>query len=100
MAPQGSKVTLGFAAAGTSAAKVSASFTFEVNGLDVTFDAGGSAGTSPLTCEWDFGDGQTATGVSVSHSYAAKGSYAVRLRVTDASGATDTSTWSVKVKRP
>ena len=32
---------------------------------------------------WDFGDGTTASGVSVSHSYAAIGDYVVTLKITD-----------------
>ena len=46
---------------------------------------------------WDFGDGQTAGGSSVSHIYAASGTYTVRLTVTDsitgqsATGATTAS---------
>jgi PKD repeat protein len=37
---------------------------------------------------WNFGDGATATGVSVSHAYPNAGTYTVRLTVTDNSGAT------------
>jgi len=33
--------------------------------------------------EWDFGDGQTGFGVSVSHSYTNSGAYAVRLAAVD-----------------
>jgi len=37
---------------------------------------------------WDFGDTQSGTGVSVSHTYANAGTYTVRLTVTDNGGAT------------
>ena len=37
--------------------------------------------------EWDFGDGQTATGVDVDHIYTAVGVYDVVLKVTDERGA-------------
>ncbi len=36
--------------------------------------------------EWDFGDGNTATSVDVSHTYDAVGTYSVRLTVTDDEG--------------
>ena len=41
--------------------------------------------------EWDFGDGGSATGESVTHTYAATGQYTVVLRVTDDRGATATA---------
>jgi len=37
---------------------------------------------------WDFGDGNTATGVTVSHAYSDNGFYLVTLTVTDNDGAT------------
>ncbi len=42
------------------------------------------------TYAWDFGDGTTATGVNVSHSYPGNGPYALCLTVSDTSGCTDT----------
>lgn len=53
--------------------------------LLVQFDAAGSSDpdNDPLTYQWLFGDGQTASGFAVSHSYTANGSYLVTLRVSD-----------------
>jgi len=35
----------------------------------------------PFSCNWDFGDGQTGTGVTAVHTYRAPGSYTVKLTV-------------------
>jgi subtilisin family serine protease len=49
---------------------------------------------------WKFGDGQTGTGVSPSHTYGQAGTYTVELTVTDNSGKTDTETKQVTVGTP
>lgn len=46
---------------------------------------------------WDLGDGSTATGDTVTHTFAAPGTYAVSLAVTDDRGATRTETVAVEV---
>lgn len=45
----------------------------------------------PLTFAWNFGDGSSAAGRDVSHTYAQDGQYAVRLIVTDPRGLADTA---------
>jgi len=66
----------------------------------VTFD--GSLSTdldgSIQTYDWDFGDGTTATGETVTHTYSNSGTYAVELTVTDDAGTTDTTTVTVDVR--
>jgi len=47
---------------------------------------------------WNFGDGNTTTGVNVSHSYPNIGTYTVTLTVTDNDGATDTTTTTKTVR--
>ena len=50
--------------------------------------------------DWDFGDGTTDSGETVSHSYASAGDYTVTLTVTDDEDATDTSTQTITVTDP
>lgn len=60
------------------------------NGNQVTLDGTASSDLEGaiVSYEWDLGDGSTATGPTVTHTYGA-GRYVVRLRVTDAAGLTD-----------
>jgi DNA/RNA endonuclease G (NUC1) len=46
---------------------------------------------------WDFGDGSSGNGVSVTHTFARDGAYTVRLVVTDGDGLSDTETFTVTV---
>jgi chitodextrinase len=54
-------------------------------GQPITFN--GSSNASAPQFSWDFGDGQTGTGASVSHAYVSPGTYFVRLTVYDAASA-------------
>jgi PKD repeat protein len=79
-----------------------AAFTSEVEDLEVTVDASASSDTEgPIASyAWTFGDGGTATGVTASHSYAAPGTYTVKLTVTDEDGATHEKTAQVTATLP
>lgn len=68
-------------------------------GESVSFDASTSADPdgSIVSYEWNFGDGDTATGQTTSHSFGAPGSYSVALTVTDDSGYRNTTTQTVDV---
>jgi PKD repeat protein len=49
---------------------------------------------------WNFGDGTTSSGASLSHSYAAAGTYSVVLTVTDNGDSSSSQTQSVTVVPP
>jgi PKD repeat protein len=67
-------------------------------GLPVAFDASGSVDNGTiLDYAWDFGDGETGTGVSATHSYMEPGTYTVSLTTTDDFGLTASTTTSVTV---
>lgn len=69
-------------------------------GQDVAFDGRGS--TDPeaaiATYEWAFGDGATAAGATVTHRYAAAGTYTATLTVHDAYGLTGSASQTITVK--
>ncbi len=62
-------------------------------GQAVSFDGSGSSDPDgdALTYHWTFGDGGSANGPTPSHAYAAAGTYAVTLSVSDGKGGTDSS---------
>lgn len=51
--------------------------------LTVSFNGLAIGGTSPYTYSWSFGDGSTAEGQTVSHTYTSRGTYFAKLNVTD-----------------
>lgn len=66
----------------------------------VTFDASSSSDPdgSIVSYEWDFGDGSTDSGETVTHKYSEQRDYTVILTVTDNDGAKDTDKIFVHVK--
>ncbi|WP_436935881.1 malectin domain-containing carbohydrate-binding protein [Halovenus marina] len=83
-------------------ASFTASPTNANTGETVSFDASGSSDPdgSIASYSWDFGDGETATGATPSHTYDTAGTYTVELTVTDDDGATTTVTEQVSVSEP
>ena len=65
----------------------------------VRFSAAGSSDPDgdPLSYAWDFGDGQSSSEASPTHTYTAAGNYDATLTVSDGNGESDTSTISIAV---
>ncbi|PFG40131.1 uncharacterized protein DUF1349 [Georgenia soli] len=68
--------------------------------VDFSVDADDPDGDTPLTYEWDFGDGATEDTAAASHTYTRAGTYTARVTVTDARGATATRTTEIRVSAP
>ena len=66
----------------------------------VTFDASASSDPDGTIAHysWDFGDGQTGTGQTASHTYTSFGTYTVTLNVTDNDGFKGTESLEVHVR--
>ena len=76
-----------------------ATFTTTITGLTVNFNANGSSDPdgSITSYAWDFGDGQTGSGVATNHTYQSAGTFPVKLTVTDNSNSTSTSSQNITV---
>jgi len=84
---------------GTENTPPTANFTFDCNALTCNFDASSSYDNdgSITTYGWDFGDGTIASSSVTSHSYSQEGNYSVSLKVTDNTGATNSTSQQVTV---
>jgi PKD repeat protein len=65
--------------------------------LTVALTSALSGGTAPYSYHWSLGDGSTSTAASLGHSYAKAGNYTVIANVTDALGASASSTFTLEV---
>ena len=79
-----------------------AAFGASCTGATCAFDASASTDSDGTVASyaWDFGDGSSGSGKTVSHPYTASGTYSVKLTVTDDQGATGTLTKPVPVTVP
>jgi PKD repeat protein len=79
-----------------------AAFTSSAANLVASFDGSGSSDPDGTIVgqAWDFGDGQTGTGATPSHTYAQAGTFTVSLTVTDNGGQTNVVSHPVTVVAP
>ncbi|WP_076414115.1 immune inhibitor A domain-containing protein [Shewanella sp. UCD-KL12] len=74
-----------------------AGFTFVTSDLSVTFTDTTTGGEGAMSYLWNFGDGQTSTAQSPTHTYASAGSYTVMMTVTDSLGMESSRSSSITV---
>ncbi|QPB85780.1 trypsin-like serine protease [Pseudoalteromonas rubra] len=74
-----------------------AGFTVAKSGLSVTLTNTSTDNGQIVSNQWQFGDGQSASQPSVTHTYAAAGTYTIRLTVTDDQGQSSTLSKEVTV---
>lgn len=78
-----------------------ASFSYSCNELSCSFDASASSDDQGIQQHsWNFGDGSSAAGASVSHTYAAYGDVTVTLTVSDTAGQQDTDSQLLSLQEP
>jgi PKD repeat protein len=76
-----------------------AGFSYLCSSLNCTFDGTlSSDDVGIVSYVWDFGDGSDSTLATPAHTYAVQGTYTITLSVTDAQGANDSVSWSLRVK--
>jgi hypothetical protein len=63
-----------------------ASFSKSIDGKKANFAVSSAVGSSLFEYAWDFGDGNTSTGWTVSHTYAQEGNFTVTLTITSPAG--------------
>ncbi len=75
----------------------SRSFQYEVDGMNVIFNAIPTNESNVTSYSWSFGDGTSEEGKSVSHTYSAEGKYFVKLRMTFAEGGSSNETRALTI---
>jgi PKD repeat protein len=66
-------------------------------GVPVHFGGTGAGGSGGLGFSWLFGDGSSASGATVAHSYAAAGQYSVTLKATDSLGSSGRTSVTITI---
>ncbi len=79
-----------------------ARFTTSITGLTVNFDASSSSDPDGFITSyaWDFGDGQTASGITTSHTYQSTNTFFVQLTVRDNNNNTNAKSQNINVVAP
>lgn len=69
-----------------------------VAGQPVSFNGSQSTGQSPIVrYQWSFGDGSTADGANVQHTFASQGVYAVQLTVVDSASLNGSTSVQIQI---
>ena len=91
--------TVNITITGSGNASPVARFTQSVSNRTLSVDASTSTDSDGTIASyaWSWGDGQTGSGRTATHLYAADGSYQVRLTVTDDDGASSSTTQTVVI---
>ncbi|MBL7718193.1 MAG: PKD domain-containing protein [Flavipsychrobacter sp.] len=76
------------------AINIGANSTIFCNAPAVVNFTNSTTGTQPITYSWNFGDGNTGTGTTPTHTYFNTGSYTVTVIATDANGCKDTAVYN------
>jgi len=84
---------------GTPTASFTSSPSLPKVGVTVTFDASVSSASNGMIVDyvWNFGDGNTANGNPITHTYTTPGTYTITLTVTDNDEQTDTTTKTIQI---
>jgi hypothetical protein len=69
-------------------------------GSATSFTANATDAWGPVSVAWDFGDGATASGATVEHTYASAGTKTATVTATDAAGNVGTATVGAEVTSP
>ncbi|WP_428617146.1 immune inhibitor A domain-containing protein [Shewanella sp.] len=77
-----------------------AEFSYQASDLTVTFSNLSSQGVGTLSYHWSFGDGQTSTASSPTHTYSAGGAYTVILTVNDEANNQSSKSLTLTVTAP
>jgi len=94
--PDGAPVSFNILAPTIQAGFDASALTAKV-GETVYFTSTSTTNGSPLTFNWDFGDGHIATGQTTSHAFTVPGEYAVTLTTADGCGFTQRATVNINI---